>query len=272
MKTDETINKERIPLSVEEMRKIQLRMLDSLSEFCKKHNLRYSLGGGSLLGAVRHKGYIPWDDDIDVMMPRPDYDYFVTHFNDEYGNESRCCAFENDESWKFPFAKICDCGTVLYEENVNQEMGVNIDLFPIDGIPKNKKRYIKRFVFIYHFLVAYLWNEKSSAVKIILHRLVRKFFPLRKIQKCLRNFLLKNSFAKSPYAGAVVGLYHEKEIYEQKLFCLYADFEFENHLYKGVEDFDTYLRQHYGNYMELPPVEMQVRHHKTLAYKKEGNL
>lgn len=259
---------EKTPLTVEEMRTIQLGILDQLDAFCRKNNLRYSLGGGTLLGAVRHKGYIPWDDDIDVMMPRPDYDYFVTHFNDEYGKISKCCAFENDETWKFPFAKICDCGTVLYEENVSQQLGVNIDVFPIDGVPKNKERYIRKFIFKHHFLVAYLSDVGESLAKKCIYALVRKFISLAFIQKSLRYLLLSNSFETSPYAGAVVGLYHEKEVYERTLFCSCSDYSFENRTYKGISDFDSYLKQHYGNYMDLPPKEMQVRKHKTVAYAK----
>ena len=259
---------DKTPLTVEEMRRIQLGILDQLDAFCRKNNLRYSLGGGTLLGAVRHKGCIPWDDDIDVMMPRPDYDYFVTHFNDEYGKESKCCAFENDETWKFPFAKICDCGTVLLEENVTQELGVNIDLFPIDGVPNSKKQFIKKYCFKYHFLIAYLSDYNFNAFKSLIYKSVRKFITLKTIQNSLRKFLLQNSFDKSNYAGAVVGLYQEKEIYEQKIFCSYSDYIFENKTYKGISDFDTYLSGHYGNYMELPPIEMQVRHHKTTAYRK----
>lgn len=255
-------------LTVEEMRVIQLNILDALDGFCKKNNLHYSLGGGTLLGAVRHKGYIPWDDDIDVMMPRPDYDFFVTHFNLEKNVTYTCCAFENNETWKFPFAKICDNNTILHEENITQDLGVNIDLFPIDGVPKNTKRFIKRYCFKYHFLIAYLSDYNFTGIKALIYKSVRRFISLKAIQSSLRKFLLRNSFYKSNFAGAVVGLYQEKEIYEQKIFCSYSDYIFENKSYKGISDFDTYLTGHYGNYMELPPIEMQVRHHKTTAYWK----
>lgn len=128
-------------IMLEELREIQLQMMDKIHEFCESHNIRYSLGGGTLLGAVRHKGYIPWDDDIDIMLPRPDYDRFIREFEGAYkdlniqhlGNDDTCC---------IPFAKVYDNRTVLIEKH--QRSGVYIDVFPVDGLPE--EQYILDYI------------------------------------------------------------------------------------------------------------------------------
>lgn len=120
-------------LNLNEVKEIQLRVLEFFSTYCKENKLRYSAYLGTLLGAIRHKGYIPWDDDIDLMMPRDDYDNLVKNFN--YANEKfGLLSIESNNNYYLPFAKIYAKKTLLVEDiDIEfEELGVYIDIFPVD--------------------------------------------------------------------------------------------------------------------------------------------
>ena len=118
-------------INVEELKHIQLDMLSDIAEFCEQNNIKYFLAYGTLIGAIRHKGYIPWDDDIDICMPRPDYDKFLSLYNKK-DSAYKAVAFELDENYKLPFAKVNDTRTVMWETMYDQDVfGVYIDVFPL---------------------------------------------------------------------------------------------------------------------------------------------
>ena len=116
---------------VNEMRKIQMDILLFIHQFCIDNGIQYSLAWGTMLGAIRHKGYIPWDDDIDIMMTRPEYDRFCKLFHDER-SIYKLYDVHTDKKWIYPFAKISDERTIRVEKNALDEIGINIDVFPID--------------------------------------------------------------------------------------------------------------------------------------------
>ena len=132
--------------STSEMREIQLKMMDCIHHFCIKNKIKYSLAFGSLLGAVRHKGFIPWDDDIDIMMLRSDYELFVNTFNC-YNSNYKVYDYRKDTQYYYAFAKVCDERTLRIESSKVQGLGVFIDVFPIDyyaDTEKEAKRIIKK--------------------------------------------------------------------------------------------------------------------------------
>lgn len=120
-------------MTLQELHEVQLAMLDAVDNYCRLNHLRYSLGGGTLLGAVRHHGYIPWDDDIDIMMPRPDYEKFMRYFKHEY---YKLYDYRTDDTCGFSFAKLIDTRTIVQEYTITYS--VFIDIFPIDGLPHQK--------------------------------------------------------------------------------------------------------------------------------------
>ena len=260
-------------ITLDELRELQLNILDKIHEFCINSHIRYSLGGGTLLGAVRHKGYIPWDDDIDIMLPRPDYERFLKEFEGKF-DWLKLQHYKNDDTYYFPFAKVYDTRTVLIEEGAIN--GIYVDVFPIDGLPDEKGlseyyNQFRRYVLMlcktnkyYKFQIGH--NRYFLYIKYLLKRIL---YPNRKdIIKRLEALYRRYSFDESYYAGAIVGRYAEKEHMEKSVFTKYVKVAFENHHYNCIADFDEYLRKHYGDYMQLPPVEKRVSNHEFIAYWK----
>lgn len=257
-------------ISMEELRRIQLDILDRIHQFCSENELRYSLGGGTLLGAIRHKGYIPWDDDIDIMMPRPDYETFLQKFDGQYEN-LKLQHYKNSSACMKTFAKVFDDRTVLIEKI--QKTGIYVDVFPIDGLPsedllplfieelENQGRWLYRSTNIIGF-------DKNPwhLLKYIIRKLID---PSRSvIVERLEKFLTQYPFDSADYAGAIVGRYVEKEHMAASVFRHYVDVLFEGRSYKAISDFNAYLTKHYGDYMTLPPKDKQVSNHEYIAYWK----
>lgn len=257
-------------ITMEELRAIQLDILDKIHAFCTEHGIRYSLGGGTLLGAVRHKGYIPWDDDIDIMLPRPDYERFLKEFDGKYA-ELNLQHYGNDNTCCIPFAKVYDNRTVLIEKL--QKSGIYNDVFPIDGLPEESK--IKDYLYIYnnqlhkiYFMTPFyiITGSLKDRIKYYVKKLI---YPTRdKYITGFYNFLKSYSFENSVNAGAICGIYAEKELMPRETFESYITVEFEGRQYMAIKDYDAYLTKHYGDYMQLPSKEKQVSHHVFTAYWK----
>ena len=269
-------------LTLKEIQEIELGLLLKFDAICKDNNWRYSLGGGSLLGAIRHKGFIPWDDDIDVMMPRPDYDSFVDYCcNHGDQTEFNIVTYETVKGYNGLFAKIWDPSTIITDDvmGMDYDIGVNIDVFPIEGLGKNEKEAIKIFrktSWNREMLNAALWRKyfRSKTHSIIVEPIrlgmfvMSRFADTKKLLRKVDKENLKHPFEQSLYAGCVCGSYREKEIMTTETFKKYCELDFEGHKLKGIENYDEYLTKHYGNYMELPPAEKQETHHTYKAYKR----
>lgn len=255
-------------VTLAEMREIQLDILRKVHKFCIEHSLRYSLGGGTLLGAIRHKGYIPWDDDIDIMMPRPDYTRFLQEFEGVYSHLS-LQHFGNDITCWIPFAKVYDNRTYLRERY--QQSGVYIDVFPIDGLPKQEKinAFIKKYNYLLYRII------KTTPVHLVtktylttIKYYIKRLLFLGRNEYLHQFFVLvnENPFDTSENAGAICGVYGEKEIMRKDIFESFISVPFEGGKYMAIKEYDKYLKQHYGDYMSLPPKEKQVSHHEYKAY------
>ena len=130
-------------ISVEELKMLQLKILDSIDDFCKKNEIQNFLFSGTLIGAVRHKGYIPWDDDVDICMKRKDYDRFFAEFNQQRQDTLKAISTETEKDYYLASGKVIDTATVIEEENnYAMPIGVYVDVFPH---PWNKKTYHSPF-------------------------------------------------------------------------------------------------------------------------------
>lgn len=264
-------------INIEEIRKLQISILLYVHEFCKKNNIRYSLSGGTLLGAVRHKGYIPWDDDIDIMMPRPDYERFVHEFNKNREDvEFKVVSSYNDSQFFQPFAKVVNTKTFLketYKRPVAQ-MGVYIDVFPIDGLPNDEQKREKYWNFIArqkNISTAVYENDssKEKGIKKSARKFLYLMFSFRKANfyaNKLHKYGKKNNFEGSKYIANSIFGYHKKETMPGNLFDSFVELDFEDRKFMAVADWNTYLANLFGDYMKLPPVEQQVSKHDFEAW------
>ena len=262
-------------LSVKEIKVKQLYILDEVVKFCNENNITYFLCGGTLLGAIRHKGYIPWDDDLDLMMPRKDYEEFVDKFShpDINLNSSRI-----SDDYYYPFLKLEDKHTEMKEHifiGQNRNLGVNIDIFPLDVMPNDSKAlkaFLKRMFFLRKCLK--LKRVKITGVKVddFLRKIGRKImmrYTVQEFNEKLTSAALKYKDQNTGYMGIVVWGYGRKEYCRTEIFDGKVEVEFEGKKYFAPVGYDEYLTNVYGDYMQLPPIEKQVRPHLFEAYVKE---
>lgn len=245
-------------------------------DFCVSNNLKYYMIGGTMLGALRHKGFIPWDDDIDVGMPREDYEKFLTLTKEisdncvvEYPNET-------NKDYKYLYAKIFDKTTTLVENTrYPLKRGLFIDIFPIDGVgndkEKAKKHYkkISKLIALESMIVcAYRKGRKwYKNLAILLGRIISPLFiSERKINKSFDKLAKKYSYQDSKYVGNLAGNWGIKEMMPKSYLGKPTLYDFEGFQFYGVEDADKYLSSVYGNYMKLPLVEKRVTHHDYIEF------
>ncbi|MBQ9403864.1 MAG: LicD family protein [Synergistaceae bacterium] len=261
-------------LEVQELRKIQLEILDVVTKFCDENDINYFLNGGTLLGAIRHKGYIPWDDDIDLGMLRPDYDKFMKLFNENNTRYKLYC-YENDPKSVFLCCKVIDTDekNFLYERNIKS--GINIDIFVFDNVPDDEK--IAQEIFKYRELCRRNHDRRIHPVFTIkpaggilrrccayVLRACMKIFPRdyfsKKFVACIKRFSNVDTKCVGDFTG-----FHDV-VYDREILENLTTAEFEGKLYKIPARYDEFLRGLYGDYMQLPPVEQQKSHHNLEAW------
>lgn len=256
-------------IEIEELKELQMQILDYVDAFCREHNIKYTLSGGTLLGAIRHGGFIPWDDDIDIQMLRSEYIRFTELWN-KYGHHSvyELVNVESGNNMGYPFGKIHNVETVTYIGRF-ERTGVFIDVFPMDEVCnehdfRNRRKTIKNLY------------KKRSMVFHVLRRFPSFRFLLKmycriaaRINEVAQN---KEGYKTAVFAYEMTSGLLCKTLIPKQVFESYFDIPFENRTYMAVRDYDTYLACTFGNYMQLPPKEKQVSSHEFNAYWKNSAL
>lgn len=258
---------------IKKVQTTQRNILKEFDSFCRGHNLKYSLAFGTLLGAVRHQGFIPWDDDIDVYMLREDYEKFLelrNQFNSEYYVQN----YLIDES-NFPFTKVRKNNTKMVmksAENDTYHQGVWIDIFPLDSIPKNMEQAAK-ISDKSALLLAVVTSNSFSKVKAagsFVNKSLRFMFYLGNMifgkQFFIRKYerLLKTQYDSDKLyclTDSVYGKFYNAPVLSRMHFEDMKYLDFEGLPCMVMNHYEAYLKGQYGDYMQYPPKEQQYPHH-----------
>lgn len=262
-------------IGLEELKSLQLDILKRIDLFCKENEIHYSLAFGTLLGAVRHHGYIPWDDDIDIMMLREDYERFVATFQDTY---TRVIDYNNNSLYNLPFAKVIDNRTVLKEDStIKAEMGIYVDVFPVDNMPDDETAcnifyQRKKILNLIHDVKILTFSRHRSIWKNLILAFGKLFFcSIDCHQLTLRIAKFSQRYKDSDcHRVAVFATTDNKKrwIVEKSIFNSFINISFEGRYYSILSEYDKFLTAIYGDYMKLPPIEQRVSHHVFEAYRK----
>ena len=258
---------------LKKIQKAELYLLVEFDKVCRKQGLTYFLDSGTALGAIRHGGFIPWDDDIDVGMPRKDYERFMEIGQRLLPSDIFLQNRSTEKNYNRNAAKLRLCGTVFQETNElpYEHNGFFIDIFPFDNLPNNKKiaRWnVKMVVEMLHVLRSYRGAEESSSpsrMNRMLYSIVNKFPQswISRLGAFVTKYARKREFADSRYTTCYYWRMSQSKQYIFDMDEMYPvkDINFEGEKVMIMKNPDYYLNLMYGDYMQLPPVEKRTAHH-----------
>lgn len=268
-------------IELNEQKKIMIELLEYFDRICRENNIKYSLIGGSLIGAIRHKGIIPWDDDIDVILSKSEYLKLIQILENMNDSRYKLLTINNCRGYNFPFPKLVDKRTFVVEPrllNQIKEYGIFIDIFSYSNTSNSEKIRIKDFKKIK------LLNSMMSRTKLdfkndgfkqnflrLNKNILSKIIGYRNIIKFLNNIYNKYNNVDTDYVVSNWPVYNiNKEVQKSKNIIEYTDVEFENMKIMIFKNYDEILRTTFGDYMQLPP-ENQRKAHGLIAYWRDNN-
>ena len=256
-------------LTLKELQDFCLNILQEVHEFCENNDIKYSLYAGSMLGAIRHKGYIPWDDDIDIIMPRPDYDRFCKEFR---SNNYHLIHAGNDVNCYLAFARVCDLNrTVIetYSPWCSCTTGCWIDIFPADGFPADKDdQYIqydkcirlrKSLINLRH-AKSHFYGKIWTRIRLLITKvLTLNGYGAVKVVNTLLEAIKTYDYNQESYWASLTNVrdYNEWKHHPIETFATCSLMKFEDRQFRVMDGYDIVLRQRYGDYMKMPPSDEQ---------------
>ena len=260
-----------------EAKRIMLDIMDDIDALCCRYNLRYYLAFGTLLGAIRHKGFIPWDDDIDIMMPRPDYELFIRYY--QIGGKYSIHT-PNDRHPLFYYSKVYDLRTVKIEAGISYRnrdpLGIDVDIFPLDGCPSSfiknglvKQRSILNHIYLFRYYsiddVSFSKNRSNPFLGFLLG-VFSHFVGNRLLMRMYKRVVTRNAYDCSDIV-AEFGL--RDNLFRKKDLETIIRVPFEDRFYNAPLGYDSVLRSSYGDYMVIPPSEKQKSHHTNSVFWRD---
>ena len=261
------------------LRKLQLAELEiykQVADICDRHHITYYMSAGTFLGAVRHKGFIPWDDDMDMRVPRPDYERLLEALREELPEPYALRHYTWDKSYHRYFAKVENRNVRFRRTHTvkTQETNAWIDIFPLDGMPKNSLRARLRKI---RLMTVKLWmqlsvfdeiidiKKKRSAYEkllifIAMHTPLQKHISWDRMWKRMDRALKAYPPEKSDVWMNFFSSYKFRDIMPKTVYGSGRKYPFEDTELNGPEDYDAFLKQLYGDYMQLPPEDAQNKH------------
>lgn len=267
-----------IKLEGKTLRELQIAELDGLNffdDFCRNHGLTYYLCGGCLIGSIRNKGFVPWDDDIDVLMPRPDYEQFLRLYKEENPSK-RFVLLDGDKESTYGniFAVIADTDHTLikeYQKDMDMPHGIPLDIFPIDGLASGKMARYTQYMWtmIYSLFRSGIVPKNQGGLLSFGSKVLLGIFRGKNIRYKIWKFAEKrmsryNFETSENVAELCAGFYFMKKVYPRSIYDGVTEVEFEGRRYLAMKNYDEYLKIPFGNYMELPPEEKRVAHHDII--------
>ena len=268
-------------MTLQEVQNVSLEILKDVHFFCESHNIRYSIHYGTLIGAIRHKGFIPWDDDIDIVMPRPDYERFCKEYQ---SSNNYTLYLPGDSGYYLTYPRVCDNERTMVLSNhpgAMDKTGVWIDILPLDGLPSDEAEFqslVKEIRKIHpkmyrlrtgKFLKLSETVSFKDLLSCIIKRIIYFHYNIYELVNQFTQLISSCDYEKSDFCGQLCSAdYPEKEhnpksdfeSYELKQFC---DMEF-----YVMNGYDNVLRRYFGNYMELPPEDQRHGHDNNIYYWK----
>lgn len=269
-------------MSVKDIQNVSLDILRDIHQFCVDHDIKYTLQGGTLLGAVRHKGFIPWDDDIDIAIPRPDYDRFIHSYQSSKGYKLFSRELPEQKNDVFiAYARVCDMVKTYVDDSLsfwsNAKTGVWVDVFPLDGdlndVEKSRNRLktirgywkvgVRKRVALRPLSSAKGWSKKGRLCIKKVISIITSFSAIDKHMGLCKAvpFGSTNYYINIAFLSYGMRERHRIEVLNERQLA-----SFEGEKFYIMSGFDEALREKYGNYMKLPPKEKQVRAHGSNKY------
>lgn len=266
----------RTEIPFEESRRLMFEILKDIDAFCRKEHINYSLGEGSLIGAVRHHGMIPWDDDMDILMLRNDYERFLSTYKSQKYVIKR---YDYDLNlWLHLFIKIIDPRTIVRNNETGDEpYGLWVSIIPIDNAPDTEEQLremtnsICRYSRLFSLRNKFSWSNDRRFIRNVLVWMLRvpllvfpKDYWHRKAERVLKSY----NHLKTARRGQFAIWWHDPWVCSSSVFDEYIEVDFEGEKFLIIKGYDEYLRCQYGDYMQLPPEEKRIPKHEYTAYWK----
>lgn len=270
-------------MTLQEIQQVSLDILKDVHEFCVENDIKYTLFSGTLIGAIRHEGFIPWDDDLDIALTRPEYDKFVRTYRSKRGYKLFARERQGNNVY-IAYARVCEMNNTYVNDEkfpwTNEDKGIWIDVFPLDGAEETWEMAVKQSDDNYRIWKDGLNLRKSRApfrcastfadiIKLLIRKILYGWRSNRIWDKHIA-YCKRISFNSTKYYSHLAwGGWRMREYYKTSAFSSYVLKPFEDGLFYVMQDYDGALRAKYGDYMQMPPVEQRVPGHRWHYYWKK---